>query len=349
MQEGDEPIDPYSDDPGSDDPDFGDAASNNTGSGERDSEHADPDDQARRRVAITLCTHRRPRVLQGLIDRLVEVADDAAEVASIAVVVVDDDPDGSAELVALAARSRFERGLTYRRTGARSISVARNASIDAGSEQGDWLAMIDDDCRPSVNWVRELLSVQECTGADSVVGACVDVAPPGAPSWLTDEPFLEEPADIDDRAETDEGHLKNLLLSVEFLVASGVRFDESLGVSGGEDAAFLHDLARAGASRSFAARAVVSEQVPSERATLRYQLRRRYWYGNTEAVTSITTGSASRLRMGARGVKLMVLTGVGLTTRMIRHQPTRWRFALSESARGVGRILGAFGHKVAHR
>ncbi len=303
----------------------------------------------RAKVAVTICTHRRPDVLGGLLDRLVEVAEDARPVASIAVVVVDDDPDGSAEPVARSASSSFERGLEYHRTGSRSISTARNASLRQGAAAGDWLAMIDDDCRPSVNWVSELLRVQGATGADVVVGACADVAPADAPSWLTDEPFLSSDLDTPDGAPTDGGHLKNLLLSTRYLESSGAGFAESLGVSGGEDAAFLHELEQAGGSRRFAAHAVVSERIPPERATLRYQLRRRFWYGNTETITSVATGSASRSRMALGGIKLAVVAAAGSLARVVRREGTQWRYSLSEILRGAGRVLGAVGYKVAHR
>jgi succinoglycan biosynthesis protein ExoM len=265
------------------------------------------------------------------------------------VAVVDDDPAASAEATATAMAGAFELGLRYTCSGSGNISIARNQAIELGSQVGDWLALIDDDCLPEVDWVRELVAVQAATGADCVSGACVDDPPPGAPGWLSEEPFLDELSTGVDGATTDEGYLKNTLVSAAFLREHGIRFDLALGVASGEDAMFVHDLHRAGVDRRFAAKALVHEQVPEARATLGYQLRRRFWYGNTEAVTSIASGNASRARMVAGGLKKSALGAVHPVRRLVAGGSAQWRFGLSEVLRGVGRVLGALGYKVDHR
>ncbi len=300
-------------------------------------------------LAVVICTHRRPEVLGGLLDRLVECADHVSSIAAVGVVVVDDDPHASARSTASAARSSFELGLDYRVTGSGNISVARNTTLDAGAEMADWIACIDDDCIPEVDWLAQLLAVRDRTGADAVCGACDEIAPPGAPRWLLEEPFLDDLTSGVDGAPTVDGHVKNLLLSTAALAASGVRYDERLGRAGGEDAKFLHELDRSGVDRRWASRAIVNELVPDDRATLRYQLRRRFWYGNTESVTSITTGAASRVRMLVSGVRKCCDAVFGPITRVARGRRPWWRFAASELLRGIGRVLGALGVVVDHR
>lgn len=308
---------------------------------------SDLPDAARVTVNVVVCTYRRPEVLARLLDRLVEVAAAAHDVASLGIGIVDDDPDGSARAVATAAADRFERGVQYVNTASGNISVARNAAIDLG-RAAQWIAMTDDDCLPTGEWLAELLGVHDRTAADVVCGACVDEAPPGAPRWLLDEPFLDELATGPDGSVTTAGHVKNLLVATELLERTGIRFDESLGRVGGEDAKFLRDLDTAGADRRFAPAAVVSEQLPAARATLAYQLRRRYWYGNTEAVTMRTNDHASRLRLLAGGLKLIATAIVRPVDRLRRRRQLQWRYALSELLRGVGRCLGAFGITVDH-
>ncbi len=317
---------------------------------EVDERGAEPDGGASGRVdvAVTMCTHKRPEVLRRLLERLTEVAEAAADVARIGVAVVDDDPAASAKETAESMSDAFELGLRYACTGSGNISIARNRALDLGSEVGDWLALIDDDCMPEVPWVRELLAVQAATGADCVSGACVDDPPPGAPAWLSDEPFLDELSTGVDGEVTDEGYVKNTLVSVDFLRRHDIRFDVALGVSSGEDAMFFHDLHAAGVHRRFAAKALVHEQVPPARATLSYQLRRRFWYGNTEAVTSVQSGTRSRLRMVASGAKKLVEGLLWPLRRLASRQSPQWRFALSEVLRGIGRVLGGVGYKVDH-
>ncbi len=300
-------------------------------------------------LAVVICTHRRPDALGRLLDRLVECADDAASVAVVGVVVVDDDPDASARATAESRAGAFELGLDYRVTGSGNISVARNTTLEAGAAMAPWVACTDDDCIPAVDWLSQLVAVRRRTGADAVCGACDELAPPGAPAWLVDEPFLDELTTGVDGERTVEGHVKNLLLSTEFVARHGVSYDERLGRAGGEDAKFLHDLDRAGIDRRFASHAIVREELTAARATLRYQLRRRFWFGNTESVTSIENGRASRVRMFVSGARQCLRAVLGPFTRLARGGSPWWRFAASELLRGIGRMLGAVGIVIDHR
>lgn len=301
------------------------------------------------RVVVCICTYRRPEELRRLLDRLVAVARDVGGAARVGVAVVDDDPDGSARVTAGRYRNDFELGATYACSGSGNISTARNRAIAEGSPRGDWLAFIDDDCLPDVGWVRELLVVAAAHRADCVTGACVDEPPPGAPRWLVDEPFLGDQTAGTDGEAIEIGPLKNTLVSAGFLRVHDLGFDVAMGHAGGEDVLFFNQLAKAGARHHFAARAVVREQVPPERATLRYQLGRRFWYGNTEAITTIATGRASRVRVAAGGAKALVAGLTEPVRRLASRRRPRWRWATSEVLRGLGRLLGAVGIKVRHR
>lgn len=303
-------------------------------------------------VCVCICTFRRPDALGRLLSRLVDVADRAGDRARVSVVVVDDDPELSARETAAGRTGDFEGGLEYVTSGHGNISTARNLALIHGCAHGRWLALTDDDCEPDLAWLRELLALQERTGADCVTGACVDIAPPGAPRWLLDEPFLDalddERAGRDGTA-VDIGPLKNTLLSAAAVEQHDLRFDEAYGRIGGEDVMFFRSVERAGLAHHHAARAIVREQLPSERATVGYQLSRRFWYGNTEAVTSVASGRAGRLYMAAAGVKLAAV-GIGRSVgRLVRGRRPQLRFASSEVLRGIGRVLGAFGVRVRHR
>ncbi len=300
------------------------------------------------RVAVVVCTYRRPHVLARLLDRLVEVAAAAQDRATVGVVVVDDDPDASARDAARAMSERFELGVEYVTTGSGNISTARNAAVDTGAAMADLIAMTDDDCMPDVDWLAALLEVRARTGARVVCGACVDVAPPGAPRWLVDQPFLSELSSAEDGEVTTEGHVKNLLVDQPSVARHGIRFDERLGKIGGEDAMYLTSLDRAGLDRRFATGAVVREQLPPERATIGYQLRRAFWYGNTEAVTSLEDGSSTRFRLSLGGIKAIAVSLLRPLRRLARRQRPQLAFTASEVLRGVGRSLGGLGVVVDH-
>lgn len=303
----------------------------------------------RTRVAVCICTYRRAAVLEGLLTVIHEQAQDAAEVASVRVAIVDDDPAGSAEVVAEAASRLFEGGVSYRCTGSGNVAIARNQVLELGLDGSDALLMIDDDCRPDPGWLGEMVSMQRRTGADAVAGACDTLIPETAPGWLHDEPFVDEPSSGADGAETEEAYLKNLLVTANFLRRHDLRFDLRFGESGGEDAMFLHQARGLGMGMVHAANAVVRERLPEERTGLRYHLRRRWWYGNTEAFTSIASGQAVRTRTVASGVKLALLGMIRPLRRALRRESPQVRFALSEVLRGAGRVVGAAGVKLDHR
>lgn len=300
-------------------------------------------------VCVCVCTYRRPAALDRLLTRLVEVADDAGGDVRLAAVVVDDDPDLSARTTVGERADDLAGGIEYVTSGAGNIATARNLALVHGCGRGRWLALTDDDCEPDVSWVRELLAVQARTGADCVTGACVDVPPSEAPRWLVDEPFLDDLGQGEDGGRIDIGPLKNTLLSATSIEEHRLRFDEAYGHAGGEDVMFFRSIESAGLDHRHAAHAIVREQVPIERTTLGYQLGRRFWYGNTEAVTSVASGRAGRAHMAGAGAKMAVLALVRPVSRLARGRRPQLRFATSEVLRGVGRVLGATGVRVRHR
>ena len=301
------------------------------------------------RVSICVCTYRRPHLLARLLDRLTEVEREAEGLAEIAVVIVDDDITRSAESVAAAAAHRFARGLRYHCSASGNISVARNAALDLGSETGDWLALTDDDCMPDVGWLRELITVQRRYGADLVTGACMDVLAAGAPAWLRDEPFLEQPIEANDGAEAEMGYIKNVLIAVEVIGRYELRFDPAFGGTGGEDAMFFYRAEERGVQHRHAEKALVLEEIPLERSSLSYALRRRFWYGNTEALTSLAQRRTSRWRMAASGAKLAISGILRPIPLLARGRRPQLRYSTSVVLQGIGRALGSFGIGIAHR
>jgi len=306
-------------------------------------------DSTRWRVAVCICTYRRPEVLRTLLRRLVDVAADAAEIADVGVVVVDDDPDNSAKDVIDEFRSSFALGLRDANSASGNIAIARNTALQLGLEAGEWLAMIDDDCLPGSDWIRQLLAVQARFGADAVSGTCIDTFAPDAPAWLRDEPFLHEFMSIEDGSRIDVGAIKNTLISAEFVRRTGLRFDVPFGRLGAEDVLFMYTAHRLGIHHRFAAAAIVREEVPPSRATLRYQLRRRLWYGTTESLSCVASRRYGRGRMFVSGLKKAVLGATRPARRLATGRSIQWRFAVADTLHGLGRMLGATGFKLRHR
>lgn len=235
----------------------------------------------------------------------------------------------------------------YVHLGASSISAGRNEVVDRATGRADLLAIIDDDELPSPSWLEELLVVQRATGADLVVGPVVPVFPAGSPGWATSGGFFDLPAPAD-RSVLSEGITGNALLVLDRVHALGLRFDEQLGIAGGEDQVFFRTAVDRGASVRYAAQALVHEPVPPSRLTPGYLARRELRKGNTLGL----------LDRGAPGwppgqpVRRMLKAGWWLTRGAVHllggalaRDRVRWTCGLLQVSRAVGMVLGLAGRR----
>lgn len=300
-------------------------------------------------VAVCICTYRRPAMLGALLARLVDAASKAAELARVGIVVVDDDPDRSAERVASCAEQHFALGVRYVHAGAQNIAIARNLAMQKGIETASLVAFIDDDCLPSEDWLHELVKIFGIGGADIVTGVCLDHFTQQCPQWLQRAPYFDRPLTEPDGTIVTSGYIKNILIASDAILRADLKFRPDFGRTGGEDEMFLIDARRAGLKNRRAAHAFVTEQVPAQRLTFQYQLRRRFWYGNTESLISVASGGATRLRACLRGGRMMVTALTLVPMRLAGGQPPELHAAIAVLMQGMGRILGALGISAHHR
>ena len=309
-----------------------------------------PDDD-RRTVAVYVCTYRRNESLARMLDSLEVAADNALPDTELAVVVVDDNPDGRAREVVDASTRRFPLGLHYRHCGEGNIAAARNTGLTAAMELADWVAMVDDDQIVVPKWLTELMRVQSETNADAVTAPVYARFADDAPAWIRRQPFAElwGTALKPDGAPVTDLQTANSIIRTSFLEAHpDVRFSRDLGQVGGEDMVFYRAALAAGLKAHYSREAVNWELEPPERATYRYQLRRCLWHGNTEAVTNLRAGRDGRARLVARAVKRAVLALVGPARRVAAGKPPHLRYALAYALQSVGMLLGVIGVRLAH-
>jgi succinoglycan biosynthesis protein ExoM len=302
-------------------------------------------------VVVAVCTFNRHEPLAVLLEALVANARRLAGRAAVGVVVVDDSPDGNARPVVERYADRFELGLTYRVSGRQNIARARNLALETAIGLGTWVAMTDDDCEPAPDWLESLFEVQRRTGGDAVTGILKRRVPPGSPRWLTEQPFLDLGLfeHVDDGQEVDCAATHNSMLSSRWLRKHpDVRFDPDFGVTGGEDPVFYRMAYAAGLRIHYSFRPVVYENEPASRATLTYQLRTHFWYGNSTGLTSLR-GGASRVRVFLHGGKVVLQALSRPPIRLSRGKPPQFRYGLALALRGMGIITGPLGIRVRHK
>lgn len=309
-------------------------------------------DGARRTtIALYVCTYRRNEQLERLLASVQAAAEKAASIAEVGVVVVDDNTDGRAKVVADKFHGVFPLGIHYVNPGSGNIAIARNAGLEAGSQLAEWVAMTDDDCEVSPQWFLELIRVQRMGDADCVAGLHKYVTPATAPRWLREHPYLANdeglyPADGED---ADHAQTANAMIRSAFLTAHPeIRFDPELGKVGGEDMVFFHQAREAGLKKVFAANAIVTEEPVGNRLGIGYYLRAAFWFGNTMYLTATRMEGLSRGRGVLRGGKRLALAVAHPAQRLVARRNPEVVYTLSLVATALGHIAGPFGIEVAH-
>jgi succinoglycan biosynthesis protein ExoM len=301
------------------------------------------------KTAVLVCTYKRPAMLARLLGHL-EAIGAAAPDLQLSAVVVDDDPAASArgvvdEFVAGSPKLVVE----YVALGAQDISAARNAALEAGLRRAEWVAFIDDDCVPDADWLEQMFRIQQQTGADIVSGARHYFAAPDAPAWIAEEGFLLDPNQHPDGSVPDWGLVANVMLRQRwFSEHPTVRFDTVFGKTGGEDMVFLRAATDAGAQIRWAAHARVAEELPPDRANLRYLLFRQYWFGNNNVMIHLRRRWIRRSRMGLRVVRKWVCWWIDLVKDPILRRPFHPRQRAAQAAEYLGMTIGLFGIEVDH-
>lgn len=167
------------------------------------------------------------------------------------------------------------------------IVFARNAALDfALKSDFDSLAFVDDDEVVTPAWMDELLAEQQRGGYD-ILGGPVRAFVRASPLRFWERAVWKglsarfarvEQKSADRKAGERDADIvvatNNCLLSLDFVRNGQLRFNERYNLTGGEDTRFFHDARARGAKTGWAPRAVVLEEMPRERLSALYQLRR---------------------------------------------------------------------------
>jgi succinoglycan biosynthesis protein ExoM len=298
------------------------------------------DGMLQRRVSVCIATCGRPMGLANLLGAL-EVLEIPAG-AELQVVVVDNDSSESARAICEEVAARQAYPLHYVVEKRRGIPFARNAALAVALPNSEFVAFIDDDEIPEIDWLAELLRVQQYYKADVVTGPCLPqyVEPP--PRWVTEGGFHDRP-----RHPT--GTLRHVAFTHNALVRAAVfngidcHFDESMALNGGDDNEFFTRVYAAGFQIIWADNAIVRESVPASRSTVRWLVQRGFRVGTSSSWIELKHRSNSVFRLIAHGIYCMV-KGTALALLL----PLRGRAVAVQGLRlfsyGLGRIAGSSGH-----
>ena len=229
-------------------------------------------------VAVCITTYRRPSMLRRLLHALQSLTfTDVAE-PDIAIVVVDNDPFGSARAVVAEFLSRRYR-LRYRVEIRPGVSFTRNTAIES-ARTADFIAFLDDDEQPSPPWLDALLTAQSAFHAPIVAGPVLPRFESTPPQWMIDGHFFHRKRFATGTTVPCTG-AGNVLISSRVLHAlSPIWFEPRYTLCGGEDTHFFRRCAELGFRITWADDAVVYESVPRARLSPNYLVNRARNGGN---------------------------------------------------------------------
>ncbi len=287
-------------------------------------------------VAVIVPTLRRPDSLARALRSI--FAQTGVEGRVAAVVVVDNDPTGSAAGPVAELQGEAPWPLVYRHVPVPGVATARNAGLAA--VDAPLIAFLDDDEAASPGWLAALLAAAATTGADVVFGPIQGRAPDAAP-WL--RPYLERffgragPA-ADGLIDQPFG-CGNSLMARASALPGPAPFSVAADHIGGEDDLLFAALKARGGRFGWAADAWVEEYAPAHRATLGYALARAFAYGQGPSQTAAAARDwRGVLRWMAIGAGQAAVFGALAAALTLAGHPRRAN-AYDRTARGVGKLL----------
>lgn len=311
--------------------------------------HAGPTSDCAVRGTVAVLTYRRPEhitpAVRALHRQAVQVSSsaDGGSDFEFDVLVVDNDPAASAEPAIAELRLDRVRYVHEPRPG---IAAARNRALAECADRR-LIVFIDDDGRPSPDWLRGLLQTWRRYDEPAGVAGWVDTAYSGpVDPWIAAGRFFVRPRKATGTPLAAAAS-SNLLLDLDQVRTLGLTFDPRLGLAGGEDTLLTRSLTDRGARIVASAEASVVDLVAVERLTRAWVLRRALSHGNTRGALDIALSGGHgrkvgpRVRTAARGLaRLGAGTAQSVLGLLARRPPWQARGART-AGRGLGMTLAA--------
>jgi succinoglycan biosynthesis protein ExoM len=228
-------------------------------------------------TSVCIATFKRPAGLRRLLS---SIEGQRGELPSFEVVVVDNDPNGSAADVCREFTGRLT--IRYVVEPVPGVSSARNRAVASGI--GRYLAFIDDDEEASPSWLEMLHAQAVRLDADVVIGAVLlrFETPPAA--WIRNCGRFDKALPADgEKVPLHMTRIGNCYIRRAVLPTQQAPFDLELGFLGGEDTELFNQLIKRGAKIVAAPRAIVSEDYPASRTTARWAILRSFRIGGATA------------------------------------------------------------------
>lgn len=302
------------------------------------------------KISICAATYKRPKVLQGLLESLNKLTFTRIPTPVMEVIVVDNDPSGSAESIVETTKSSFQWPLKYFVETNPGVTYARNRCIAEVAEDSDFVAMLDDDETATPQWLEELLISQQTSKAEITTGPVLAVFKEGqqVPTWMKNGDFHSYPR-YENGQEMEVAFTGNVMFSTELtkkLKEEGQLFDHRFAQNGAEDAYLFSCLRKQGYKIVWADEAVLYEPVADKRLTLDWILKRGFWSWSVHSIIESELYPSLKVQ-SIRAIKGLGLIFIGIISVVpsILFGRAKIAQALLRIYRGMGTLSGLLGRQ----
>lgn len=310
-----------------------------------------------RKIAIGVCTRGRPEGLMALLTSCIPLKIPDGYVP-VFIIIENDAAKSLQSIVDDFAKERSDGEIIYDNEPRLGIPFARNAILDAALQnECDFLAMADDDEVVDSDWLIALKHELSTRNLD-LVGGPVRILPvPSEASqiqrWIG-RGLVHRFAKLEARALkkhcNGEDHrvvivTSSWLVSLDFVRAHGLRFDDSLGLSGGSDTRFYRQFIAYLGRSGWAPKAIVHEQWPLSRLQPRYQFCRARDQSMSHFRNSFPATTPSVVILSIFFVGFKFISALFLFPLSILDHGKSSVHALRALGFAVGRTLALFGAK----
>ncbi|MFS8048651.1 glycosyltransferase [Rhizobium sp. BR 314] len=246
----------------------------------------DTDGKQQRTICVCTVTRARPHMLANLLQSYTRLS--VPEGVRLDFIIVENNDAASLGQTVMSFRERVPHAtVRYELEIRLGIAFARNRALEAAlAAGGDILTFADDDETVEEDWLLQLLAARDAQDLD-IVASPVRFAPPPADASSWNRIVWSGMDRINRNSEArsirilERGEARRIKLAtgswmgkLDFFRRTDLRFDNTLGLAGGEDWQLWTDALKLGARTSWTPHAIAHETVPIERLTLRYQYRR---------------------------------------------------------------------------
>ncbi|KAB2309195.1 glycosyltransferase [Betaproteobacteria bacterium SCN2] len=233
----------------------------------------EPTPARERTCCIAVCTAQRPIMLRACLASL--ATQHVAPGWKAEIIVIDNEQVPRVAGIVEEFSRNCPLPVTYVHEPRRGIPFARNRAIETSLERNaEWIAFIDDDEVADADWLGAYLKVATETRADVLHGLTKYNYPPLCRKWgLAKKPGRRRDGDRLVCASTNNVMFRTRLAHRS---QGGLRFDTRRALTGGSDTAFFYSATDNGARIIHVADAVVTENVPEERCSYKWRMKRYY-------------------------------------------------------------------------